>query len=133
MSDNDESPDEDELPDLEDPSMSRDVISVLQFWKQFTVKDCVDNLVKAWDSITPATILHGWRKLTPHLYPRDAEPAQDLSLSLAETLAAAREVPGLSDLSEEDVAELQAVPDDKSQTENIMDIAALEDHLQKEL
>lgn len=85
-------------------------LTVIQFWKRFTIKDGVDFLLKSWDEVNFATINHAWRPLVPHLcVPADAgNPAiQPLALSDAEnaTLEAAQAVPGLQDLTLQDIQE----------------------------
>ena len=63
--------DEDELPDVvEDPDFPTDnpnLVTVHQFWGRFTVKDAVDNLMRAWQSISVPTILYDTAGKTSHL------------------------------------------------------------------
>ena len=99
--------DDDELPDLPlpDPDMPA-TKTVAQFWKSFSVKDAVDNLMVAWKGLSVATVQHGWKKITPHLCSQD-EPPQTLATSMADAHAAAREVPGFTDVRAEEISELQ--------------------------
>ena len=125
--------DDDELPDLPlpDPDMPDMPArkTVAQFWKSFTVKDAVDNLMVAWKGINEVTVQHGWKKLTPHLYSQDEPPTQTLATSMADALAVAREVPGFGDVSAEEISELHV---DAATTQDIMEAITVEDNLQEE-
>ena len=66
------------LPDADMPDMSARTKTVAQFWKSFTVKDAIDNLMVAWKGLSVATVQHGWKKLTPHLYSQDEPLPPDL-------------------------------------------------------
>ena len=104
--------------------------SVKNFWKFYTIKKAIDNLMVAWKDITVSTIQHGWKKLLPHLYQEEAPPpSQTLATSMSEAVAAAREIPGFEAVDEEEVSELHC---DTSNTEDIMATIALEDDLQEE-
>ena len=50
-----------------------------------------------WFGVMPANILHGWENLTPNLCLAGSSTAAAAS-SVAEAVAAAREVPGFQDM-----------------------------------
>ena len=58
-----------DLPNLMDdpdfPTENPQLVTVHQFWHRFTVKDAIDHMLRAWESISTATIRHGWKHLTP--------------------------------------------------------------------
>ena len=137
---------EEELPDVAEdpdfPSETPELMSVHQFWKNFTVKDAVDNLMLAWESISIPTVRHGWRNLLgkeasgPSGGPSGSESGQAVGFhpaaeALADALVAARSVPGFCDLTEEELLEVQAAGQEIT-AEELMDSAALEDRLQEE-
>ena len=90
------------------------------------MKDAVKNLLAAWDSVTPANIFHGWKNLTPNLCP-DSSSTTAAASSLAEVVAAACELPGFQDVTEEEISELQA-SDTSDVTADITDTVVLEDN-----
>ena len=58
-------PDDDvsvDLPDLMDdpdfPTENPQLVTVHQFWRRFTVKDAINHRLRAWESISTATIRH---------------------------------------------------------------------------
>ena len=126
------SEDDDDLPDLPDES-STATKTVQEFWKAFTVKDAIDNLMVAWKDINEATVKHGWKKVTPHLYPSESQvehpPPQNLGDSIADAVTAAREIPGFSSVTHDDILELHA---DIATSQDIMESLLLEDQLQEE-
>ena len=124
----DENDEMDELPDL-DEEVPQAAMTVFEFWRKFTVKDAVDNLLAAWQDVTPACVRHGWRKLTPHLC-EDDMAVGELAQEVATAVAAAREVPGFGEVSE---VEVLGLDQDVITTQDVIDQAAVEDRLQEEL
>ena len=107
-------------------------MTVHQYWRQFTVKDAVDHLVKAWDAISIATVRHAWKKLTPHLCQgEEAGPVQVLADVMAETVEEARELPGFSEVTTEEMAEV--TESTISTTQDVVGIVDLEDALVQEM
>ena len=103
-----------------------------QFWRKFTVKDAVDDLIQAWDAVNVATINHAWRKMTPDLLPdTPSEPIQRFTDTIADAVAAARQVPGFADVTEEEILEIHGAGE-AATTEDIMSSATLEDSIQQE-
>ena len=100
------------------PHRSAPETSVIKFWKRFTVKDGVDFLLKSWEEINFATINHAWRRLLPHLcVPTGSAAIQPLSEAEAATLQAAQSVPGLQDLTLQDIQEAHSVEPKQDQLE----------------
>ena len=59
-------------------------ISVHQYWREFTVRNAIDFLLKAWDEINMPTVRHAWRPLVPHLVADERGQVQTHSDSLME-------------------------------------------------
>ncbi|KAK3855276.1 hypothetical protein Pcinc_038312 [Petrolisthes cinctipes] len=79
-------------------------ISVKQFWRQFTIKDAVTHMLKAWEDINVATIRHSWKKVAPSFVKNVTESeAQDLRDSVTRAVEVAREVPGFETVTEEEI------------------------------
>lgn len=112
------------------------VISVHQFWRQFTVKDAIDHLLQAWKDISIATVRHAWRPLTPHLVSDESGDAergqvQQLGDAVADAAAAARQVPGFEEVTSAEITEINSAGDTMA-PEGIMNVAAVEDTLEEE-
>ena len=124
-----------DLPDLmDDPDFSTEnpqLITVHQLWQHFTVKDAIDPMLHEWESISTATVRHGWKHLTPHLCGDEGSEVQRAADALSDAVTAALAVPGCSEVTEEELLEVQAAGEEIT-AEDIMDSAALEDHLQEE-
>ena len=135
--DEDSDIDDEVLPDIEeDPDFNTDtpdLVTVHQFWRRFTVKNAIDYILQAWESISPATVRHGWRKLTPHLCADvDEGEVQSAAQALSDAVDAAREVPGFGEVTQEEILEVQAAGEQLT-TDDIMDSATLEDRLQDDV
>ena len=130
---NGEDDDEDDV--TENPPEKPEFVRVTRFWKQFTVKDAVDSLVPAWDAISVATIRRAWRKIAPNHIPQDPEEGMGIiqrsDEEVAAAVLAAREVPGCSDVTEEELVAVYAAGEETT-TEDIMNSAAVEDALQQQ-
>ncbi|KAK3863248.1 hypothetical protein Pcinc_030962 [Petrolisthes cinctipes] len=67
-------------------------ISVKQFWRQFTIKDVVTHILKAWEDINVATIRHSGKKVVPSFVKNVIESeAQDLHDSVTRAVEVARQ------------------------------------------
>lgn len=58
-------------------SQSNSKDELLQFWNSFNIKNCIDNLVVAWDSIRNSTMKRAWSKVLPE-WCRDEKNDEDL-------------------------------------------------------
>ena len=92
-----------ELDDpMEEGEDNRDVLTVYQFWRQFNVGHAIDHLMAAWDHVNMATVRHGWRKMTPHLVPKEpqdpSQPVQRSADAVSDALREAHLVPGVLSL-----------------------------------
>ena len=124
-----------DLPDLMDdpdfPTEDPQLVTVHQFWRRFTVKDVTDHMLRAWESISTATVRHGWKHLTPHLCGDEDSEVQRAAHSISDAVTAAQAIPGCSEVTEEELLEVQAAGEEIT-AEDIMDSATLEDRLQEE-
>ena len=81
------------LPDLMDdpdfPTENPQLVTVHQFWRRFTVKDAIDHLLCAWESISTATVQHGWKHITPHLCGDEDSEVQCAADALSDAVMAA--------------------------------------------
>ena len=103
-----------------------------QFWQKFTVKDAVDNLSQAWDAVNVATINHAWRKMALDLLPHT--PSESIQLfggTVADAVAAARQVPGFANVTKEEILDIHGAGE-AATTEDIMSSATLEGNIQQE-
>ena len=105
--------DDDDLLDvLEDPDFptteNPQLFTVHQFWRCFTVKDAVDHLLRAWVSISTATVQHAWKHLTLHLCGDEDSEVQRAADALSDAVTAARAIPDCSEVTEEEPLEVQA-------------------------
>ena len=80
--------------------------TVTEYWKRYNMKNVVENVLKAWEKVTPATINHAWRRLVPHLTTETSEEAVSPELSRATALAACRAVPGCEAVTAEEISEV---------------------------
>ncbi|KAK3890069.1 hypothetical protein Pcinc_005984 [Petrolisthes cinctipes] len=100
-------------------------ISVKQFWRQFTIKDAVTHLLKAWEDINVATIRHSWKKVAPSFVKNVIESeAQDLRDSVTRAV----EVPGFESVTEEEILAINSEGDNQS-VEGIVSGLVIEDEL----
>ena len=109
-----------DLPDLLDdtdfPTENPQLVTVHQFWRRLTVKDAIDHMLRAWESISTATVRHGWKHLIPQLCDDEDSEVQ----RAADAVTAARAVPGSSEVTEEELLEMQAAGEE-IMAEDIMD------------
>lgn len=116
------------------PEMPQELMSVYEFWRRFTVKDAVDHLMRAWEDINKATIRHAWRHLAPNLVPEgptDPMPIQRLDETIAAAVLAAREVPGCSDVTDDELLQVHALGEETT-PEDIMQAAEIDDALENQ-
>ena len=109
-------------------------ISVHQYWREFTVRNAIDFLLKAWDEINMPTVRHAWRPLVPHLVAGERGgrgQVQTHSDSLMEAAAAASRVPGFKNVTAEEINEVNTAGDTMT-PEVIMDVATVEDVIENE-
>ena len=109
-------------------------ISIHQYWREFTVRNAIDFLLKAWDEINMPTVRHAWRPLVPHLVADERGgrgQVQTHSDSLMEAAAAACHVPGFENVTAEEINEVNTAGDTMT-PEVIMDVATVEDVLENE-
>ncbi|KAK3875317.1 hypothetical protein Pcinc_019811 [Petrolisthes cinctipes] len=104
-------------------------ISVKQFWRQFTIKDVVTHMLKAWEDINVATIRHSWKKVAPSFVKNVIESeAQDLHDSVTRAVEVARKVPGFESVTEEEILAINSEGDNQS-VEGIVSGLVIEDEL----
>ena len=60
------------------------------------MKDAIDHMLRAWESISTATVRHGWKHLTPHLCGDEDSEGQRAANALSDAVTAARAIPGYS-------------------------------------
>ncbi|KAK4306714.1 hypothetical protein Pmani_021484 [Petrolisthes manimaculis] len=107
-------------------------ISVKQFWRQFTIKDAVTHMLKAWEDINMATIRHSWKKVAPFFDQNVIEiEAQDLCDSVARAVEVAREVPEFESVTEEEILAINSEGDNHS-VEGIVSGLVIKDELLQE-
>ena len=130
---------DDPLPlEEEDPAeeLERDHLTVKEYWQGFTVKDAVDNVVAAWDEINVSTVIHAWRKLTPHLIPEDPpDPDMPIQVAADDVDAAVREarvIPGFQEVTADEIVAIHREGEATPSSEDIMKAAAIEDDLQNQ-
>ena len=82
---------------------------VIQFWRNFSVKDVIHILLKACESVSTITICHRWKHITRRLAPEDT---RELKLRFTETVAeavrTANEAPGFGNVTDKKLIEVQA-------------------------
>ncbi|KAK4319931.1 hypothetical protein Pmani_009171 [Petrolisthes manimaculis] len=95
-----------------------DVMTVKEFWRCFTIKDAVDNMLKSWKEISVATIQRSWEKLTPHLVEdRHTQGAQRLEDAVNLAVEAARQVPGFGAVTREEIEDINRQGDEQTPEE----------------
>ncbi|XP_045112523.1 tigger transposable element-derived protein 1-like [Portunus trituberculatus] len=102
-------------------------ISVHHYWREFTVRNAIDFLLKAWDEISMPTVRHAWRPLVPHLVSDEHGKVQ----TLMEAAAVACRVPGFQNVTPDEIKEMN-IAGDIMTPEVIMDVATIEDVLGNE-
>ena len=118
-----------------DASTPQAMIKVTEFWKRFTVKDAIDHLMPAWEAVNVATVRHAWRKLAPNLVAQEGtdsqEPIQRLDETVEDAVAAAREVPGCSEVTREELLLVHAEGEEAT-TQDIVMSAEIVDNLERQ-
>ncbi|KAK4325626.1 hypothetical protein Pmani_003795 [Petrolisthes manimaculis] len=109
-----------------------DVMTVKEFWRCFTIKDAVDNMLESWKEISVATIQRSWEKLTPHLVEdRHTQGAQMLEDAVNLAVEAARQVPGFGAVTREEIEDINRQGDEQT-PENIAQTVDIEAALRAE-
>ncbi|KAG0702294.1 Tigger transposable element-derived protein 1 [Chionoecetes opilio] len=107
-------------------------LSIRQFWKEFNIKNAIDNIAESWDEVTPSNMNAVWKKLWPecvHNFKGFPEPTPVVReiVNLAHT-AGMDEVGG-------DIVELLASHDEELSNEDLMaieQVRALEEETAEE-
>lgn len=98
------------------PTTSTPEMSVMAFWRSFSVKNAIEMLLNAWGNTSTATVSHAWCLLVPHLCDVTQTTAiQPLADAEAATLTAAQAVPGMQDVMLEDIRETHSAAVDQQE------------------
>ena len=103
------------------PSHAREVLTVNQFWKNYNIKDAVDRIVKAWQKINKATVLHAWKFLLGE--GAVVRERQQEATTLSQTVEAARLIPapGFSAVEASDMQEIIGIHQEEATIEEMLE------------
>ncbi|XP_045127730.1 tigger transposable element-derived protein 1-like [Portunus trituberculatus] len=110
------------------PSQTREMLTVNQFWKNYNIKDAVDRIVKAWQKINKATVLHAWKFLLGEVRTAVREHQQEAT-TLSQTVEAARLIPapGFSAVEASDLQEIIGIHQEEATIEMLEEDEAQDD------
>ena len=97
-------------------------MTMMECWQKFKIKHAVDLLCAAWGKITIPTIKHAWHPLLPHLKLQQEESERQMTENLVkEATQAARAVPGMDAVTEQDIVQLVRGEQEQT-TEEMLDV-----------
>lgn len=88
------------------PPLTHDVIKVQEYWKKYNIKDAVDRMVKAWELINVATVLHGWKPLFPETKAGEGRQTADSTMQEAADAARLISTPSFQEVQATDIQEM---------------------------
>lgn len=97
-----------------------DRLSVQQYWKDFNIKKCLDNIRDAWDEVSPSTMNGVWRKIWPEcVYGFKGFPQQD---TLTKDIVKLAQQAGFEEVDENDVTELLESHNEELTNEDLLEL-----------
>ncbi|KAK3884365.1 hypothetical protein Pcinc_011376 [Petrolisthes cinctipes] len=95
-------------------------LSVQQYWKNFNIKKCLDNIRDAWEELPPSTMNGVWRKIWPEcIYGFKGFPQQSI---LTKEIVRLAQQAGFEEVDENDVTELLESQNEELTNEDLMEL-----------
>ncbi|KAK3875186.1 hypothetical protein Pcinc_019926 [Petrolisthes cinctipes] len=95
-------------------------LSVQQYWKNFNIKKCLDNIRDAWEEVSPSTMNGVWKKIWPEcIYGFKGFPQQSI---LTKEIVMLAQQAGFEEVDENDVTELLESHNEELTNEDLMEL-----------